>query len=123
MVLIIPLESLNWLYASDVNFANASFFWITLYCVKGSFLALYWELFSVSSGFKKAWYIVATFTGLTFLMTFASIFWICGSPKDIHNLDACNSNPEPLISNLTIIWCVLHVVGDLLSKILVLEII
>ncbi|PQE24481.1 hypothetical protein CJF30_00009963 [Rutstroemia sp. NJR-2017a BBW] len=45
----------QWLYASDVNFANASFFWITLYCVKGSFLALYWELFSVSSGFKKAW--------------------------------------------------------------------
>jgi hypothetical protein len=76
----------QWLYASDINTTNVFFFWITLYCVKGSLLALYWELFSVSSGFKKAWYIVTTYTGMTFLVTFISIFWICGSPRDIHNL-------------------------------------
>jgi hypothetical protein len=68
-----------------VGIANSLLFWCTIYCVKASFLALYWILFNVSDRFRIAWWLVTVYTTAAFLTTFVMAFWKCGSPKDFLN--------------------------------------
>jgi hypothetical protein len=65
------------------DFANMVVFWCTIYSVKASFLALYWQIFGVSRRFRIAWGALATYILLSFLMTVLSIFWHCGSPATL----------------------------------------
>lgn len=74
------------LYIQNLNTANIVFFWITLYLVKGTFLALYWTLFNVSKTFRVAWNCVTAYTFISFLATFFAIFWSCGTPNKIANV-------------------------------------
>jgi len=66
--------------------ADILLFWLLMYAVKASFLALYWELFNISMRFRIAWIATAVFTTMSFAVTWVSIFWRCGSPKDVINL-------------------------------------
>ena len=66
----------------SVGMANSLLFWCTIYCVKASFLALYWIVFNVSDRFRIAWWLVTIYTVVTFLITFVMTFRKCGSPKD-----------------------------------------
>lgn len=77
---------------TNYNIANTLMFWCTVYAVKASFLALYWNIFKVSNGFKLAWWLATTYTVLAFLITFLWSFWICGSPKDFLNDGKYSSN-------------------------------
>lgn len=74
------------LYIQKLNIANVVFFWMTIYLVKATFLALYWALFSVSKTFRVAWICVAMYTLISFLVTFFAIFWSCGTPSQIANV-------------------------------------
>lgn len=57
------------------EFVIIAFFWTILWCVKGSFLALYWRLFEGFSKWKKAWWFVTIFTLLSYTGAwFASAF-------------------------------------------------
>jgi hypothetical protein len=67
------------------DFANLVVFWCCLYCVKASFLALYWQIFEVSRSFRITWYILASYIGISFLVTLLSVFWHCGVPTN-HDL-------------------------------------
>src|SRR2546430_2021528 len=49
------------------NVANAILFWCCIYCVKGSFLALYWSIFKVSNGFRVAWWLALLYNVSSFL--------------------------------------------------------
>ncbi|TAQ87319.1 hypothetical protein B7494_g4369 [Chlorociboria aeruginascens] len=102
-------------YAQILNTANIFFFWITIYLVKAAFLALYWALFGVSNKFRRAWLCVTAYTVATFLVTFFSIFWSCGTPSKISNLASCNAISPELLVTLEVMWCVLNIVGDILT--------
>lgn len=56
-------------------------FWLIIYIVKASFLALYWHIFAISTRFRIVWAITTTYITLSFLVTFLSIFWHCGTPS------------------------------------------
>ena len=93
--------------------------WVTLYLVKASFLALMWCVFSVSAGFRKAWWIVTVYTFITFWIIFLSRFWQCGGPSTYDVPQACNfdfllqdQKPEIFLA------FTLHISSDLLILIL-----
>jgi hypothetical protein len=41
--------------------ANLVVFWCTIYCVKASFLALYWHIFQTSKRFRVAWRVLVVY--------------------------------------------------------------
>ncbi|KAF7960168.1 hypothetical protein EAE96_001766 [Botrytis aclada] len=106
------------MYAQNVGIVNIVFFWVTIYLVKASFLALYWALFSVSIAFRRWWLAVAIYTGISFLATFFAIFWSCKTPSQLEDLEACNTISEELIIGLETLWCVLNTVGDIMTMLL-----
>ena len=63
--------------------------WTTFYLVKASFLALIWNIFRVSEGFRKAWWTVAIYTFLSFWPITLSEFWECGTPSNYASIPAC----------------------------------
>ena len=71
--------------ANKLELVTLFFFWIIIYLVKASFLALYWHLFRVSSRFLIVWWCTTGFIALSFLITMISILWKCGNP--VHILD------------------------------------
>lgn len=68
-----------------IDSANLIVYWCTIYAVKASFLALYWEIFEVSKRFRIAWSALAIYIGLSFAVSFLSFFWHCGSPATLIN--------------------------------------
>ena len=61
-------------------------FWVVMFSVKASFLALYWHLFRVSKRFRIAWWITAVYTALSFVIIFLSILLRCDyKPQDMGN--------------------------------------
>ena len=52
--------------------------WACLWAVKMSFLLLYRRIFQVSVWFTRAWWVVATFVGLTFWVLIAGSITQCG---------------------------------------------
>lgn len=65
-----------------VNAANGALFFCTLYAVKASFLALYWNLFEVSTRFRVIWGLSCVVTAASLLAILLSVFWQCGRPRD-----------------------------------------
>lgn len=70
---------------TNYNIANTLLFWCVIYSVKASLLALYWRIFRVSVGFRRAWWLATAYTTLAFFITFLWGFWQCGAPKDFLN--------------------------------------
>ena len=80
-----PTED-DMMYSLKMNIINGIMFWIVIFLVKASFLALYWKVFEVLKTFRTAWWLVAVYTLLSFLVIFLSIFWHCGDPKRAFDL-------------------------------------
>lgn len=72
-------------FTQRLTFVTLLLFWLIIYAVKGSFLALYWQIFAVSNRFRYVWWFTAGYTILSFCITWISIFWQCGSPSDLNN--------------------------------------
>ena len=66
--------------------ATSMLSWVAVYLVKFSFLMLWRSLFGISDGFRRAWWVVAGFTFLTFWPLFLSTMFGCGRPQDLGNL-------------------------------------
>lgn len=49
------------------EFVIIGFFWTVLWCVKASFLALYWRLFEGFAQWRRVWFGVAVFTFLSYV--------------------------------------------------------
>lgn len=80
-----PSAEYNPIDAMKNDFANLVVFWCTIYSVKASFLALYWQIFEVSNRFRVAWVALTTYVVLSFFVTTLSVFWHCGSPTTLIN--------------------------------------
>lgn len=76
--------------ANLISIPNIVFFWVTIYCVKASFLSLYFVIFGVSKKFRMAWWAVAAYTFAAFLATFFAIFWSCGPPTKLTSVGMDN---------------------------------
>lgn len=74
--------SINSQTVLKIGLANSLLFWCTIYCVKASFLALYWIIFNVSDRFRIAWWLVTVYTVVAFLVTFVMTFRKCGSTHE-----------------------------------------
>ena len=70
-------------FTLKVSTANVMLFWVVIFLVKASFLALYWSVFGVSRHFRTAWWAVAAYTLVTFCIIFLSVLWHCGHPRDM----------------------------------------
>jgi hypothetical protein len=68
-----------------LNLANGIMFWCTMYTVKASFLALYWSIFRVSKGFRKAWWCASVYITLSFTATILIRLFPCGRVQDVVN--------------------------------------
>ena len=89
-------------------------FWVAIFAVKASFLATYYYIFKVSSGFRKAWWCITVYTMLTFLAIFLGILWTCQTPSQFGDLQACTEVNLTLLINTQAYWIALNVSGDLL---------
>lgn len=77
-----PSEHYNVALVLKLGVVNIFMFFCITYSVKGSLLVLYWKIFNVSTKFRVAWWSVAVYTILSFLISVLSIFWNCGSPTN-----------------------------------------
>ena len=82
-------------YDLKLETAKGLLLWMILYLVKAAFLALSWAIFKVSPSFRKAWWIVTTYTFLTFWPVFLKQLWSCGPPSDYADLVACDNFHNP----------------------------
>lgn len=69
-----------------MNIATIILFFLIIYSVKASFLALYWEIFQISQRFRIAWFALTGYMGVSFIVTLITIFTRCGAAKDFANL-------------------------------------
>ncbi|KAF2651631.1 hypothetical protein K491DRAFT_637099 [Lophiostoma macrostomum CBS 122681] len=101
-----------------LNIATLILFFLILYAVKASFLALYWEIFQVSTRFRTAWFVLTGYVGVSFVVTLITIFTRCGAAKDFANLEVCSLRSRALFVGYQSLWCILNVLGDILLMIL-----
>ena len=63
------------------EFVVIAFFWTVTWCVKASFLALYWRLFDGLPGYRKIWWGVVVFTALAYVGCWIASVWTCHPPS------------------------------------------
>ena len=78
-----PPPPVSTAYMLRIQFVFNLLFWLVLYTVKASFLALYWYLFEVSTRFRIAWWSTMVFTAASFVATCLLFIWHCGSPANL----------------------------------------
>ena len=69
-----------------LNVAAILFSWCCLYAVKVSFLLLYRQIFQVSEGFIRAWWITFIAVFATFWILFAGTLTKCGAASDLGDI-------------------------------------
>lgn len=99
-----------------LNMVQNMLFPTVLFSVRLSFLAMYWNIFQLVDSFRIAWYCVTTYICVAFLATLLCNLWICGSPSQLINLAACESDAAyTVFYNVNIVWCALIISSDVLS--------
>lgn len=63
------------------NIGTLILFFCTIYAVKASFLALYWQIFEISERFRIAWLLLTAYTAISFVVSFVTVFTRCGAPQ------------------------------------------
>ncbi|KAF2730197.1 hypothetical protein EJ04DRAFT_527150 [Polyplosphaeria fusca] len=91
----------DYIVFARLQYVYTIFMFGSIYAVKASFLALYFQIFRISRRFRIAWSFATTFIVAAFLATVLSYLWTCGGPGDVF---------DPIT--------VLNVVGDLILLVL-----
>ena len=110
-----PSSALAW----QASLASDMLLWTILYLVKASFLVLCWFIFSISTKFRLAWWIISMYTFLTYWPLLLGEVWQCGSPAEYSDPVACNAYsysegfPKYIIEGSSIATA-LHISSDLL---------
>jgi hypothetical protein len=81
-----PPTQLEAIRDMKLNIADIILFFCTIYSVKASFLALYWQIFEVSSRFRIAWFSLLVYTVISFIVSVVTVFTRCGSARYFANL-------------------------------------
>ena len=97
------------------EFAIIGFFWTVLWCVKASFLSLYYNLFQgLGAGQRRIWWFVAVFTGLAYAGCWIASILVCIPAYTYFEFGKC-SNPTG--SAIAIIYSTgVDVLTDIMSK-------
>ncbi|KAF2745791.1 hypothetical protein M011DRAFT_121301 [Sporormia fimetaria CBS 119925] len=113
-----PLTMAEIKFMNDMEVGQLLLFWLIIYSVKASVLALYWQIFAISDWFRLLWWGTTIYIAVSFGATFLSVFWRCGAPSNVVDLDACMVAPDSLGRTLVLMWCILNVMGGLLLLLL-----
>ena len=70
-------------YNRMLNTVNNCFLYLVFWLVKIAFLLFYYQIFSISTAFKKAWWAVLIFTLLTFWIPIGGVLATCANAKSI----------------------------------------
>lgn len=103
----IPLSAELITYTEDYlkyEFAIIILFWTVLWCVKASFLALYFKLFRELVLYRRVWYLLASFTLLAYGGCVLTLCLSCGHISNFFKFAQC-AKPEYIwASNLSVYY-------------------
>ncbi|KAK3316869.1 hypothetical protein B0H66DRAFT_306861 [Apodospora peruviana] len=89
-------------------------FWTVLWCVKAAFLALYHKLFRDLPIYRRLWYVLATFTFLTYGGCVVSLSVSCGDIRNFFKFAQCARPENIFASNASVYYStVIDVFTDL----------
>jgi len=87
-----------------LEFAIIILFWTVLWCVKASFLALYFKLFRELALYRRVWYLLASFTILAYGGCVITLCVSCGEITNFFKFNQC-AKPEYIwASNLSVYY-------------------
>ena len=65
-----------------------------LWCVKASFLSLFYRLFTQLPGHRRFWWVVAVFTGLAYIGCWMTTIFVCHPPSSFFHFRKSRVYPE-----------------------------
>jgi hypothetical protein len=99
------------------EFAIMVLFWTVLWCVKASFLALYFKLFQELAMYRRAWYILAAFTLCGYAGCWITLSTSCHPISNFFKFEQCNSKKDIWASRMTVYYSTaIDIFTDLCSK-------
>ena len=99
------------------EFAIIVLFWTILWCVKASFLALYYKLFQDMPMYRFAWYILATFTLCAYIGCWITALTTCHPISNFFKFAQCNTAADVWASRMSVYYStVIDIFTDLCSK-------
>lgn len=82
-----------------LNIAYILLFFSGIWAVKASFLALYWQIFNSSRGFRKAWCLITAYIAVSYVVTIVTVFTRCGPARYFANIGKSSTFIR------TVLWC------------------
>lgn len=99
------------------EFAIIILFWTVLWCVKASFLALYFKLFRELPMYRRAWYILAAFTLCAYVGCWITLATSCHPITNFFKFEQCNSAKDIWASRMSVYFSTaIDIFTDLCSK-------
>jgi hypothetical protein len=92
-------------------------FWTVLWCVKASFLALYFKLFQDLPMYRRAWYILAAFTFCAYVGCWITLLMSCHPISNFFEFLQCNTEEDIWASRMSVYYSTaIDIFTDLCSK-------
>lgn len=92
-------------------------FWTVLWCVKASFLALYFKLFQDLPMYRIAWYILAAFTFCAYVGCWITAAMSCHPISNFFKFAQCGTEQDIWASRMSVYYStVVDIFTDLCSK-------
>jgi hypothetical protein len=99
------------------EFATSILFWTVLWCVKASFLALYFKLFRELPMYRRVWYTLAAFTLCAYVGCWITLATSCHPITNFFKFEQCNSEKDIWASRMSIYYSTaIDIFTDLCSK-------
>ena len=94
-------------------------FWTVLWCVKGSFLALYYKLFRELRLYRRVWYVLSAFTFIAYVGCVTTLSLSCRPTSNFFKFAQCGKSSDIWASNFSVYYStVIDVFTDVCSKLL-----
>ncbi|EXJ84958.1 hypothetical protein A1O3_05633 [Capronia epimyces CBS 606.96] len=100
------------------QFAIIGLMWTVLWCVKASFLSLYWRLFDGLTHYKRIWWAVVVFTVLAYFGCWIASAWTCHPPSTYFQFGQCTKPIDQKGSTISISY---STAVDILSDLMIMS--
>lgn len=99
------------------EFAIIGLFWTVLWCVKASFLALYYRLFLELPAYRRAWYALSAFTFCAYVGCWITAVMTCHPIINFFEFGGCDTDQDIWGSRMSVYYSTaVDVFTDLCSK-------
>jgi hypothetical protein len=99
------------------EFAIMVLFWTVLWCVKASFLALYFKLFRELPIYRRVWCVLAAFTLCAYVGCWITLSTSCHPISNFFKFEQCNSEKDIWASRMSVYYSTaIDIFTDLCSK-------